>query len=150
MIWGLIAVVPLLSMLSFEGNSTNLTLALSWNSFGAYQWGNNTYQVEIWKMLVSHPIQLFIAIFKGGLLYLVYIGAQVMNAMHMLPAIVSEKYPGFQLHIMVKTFIIYALPFVLYWTIAKRRLPSETEQQNYPTTEETGNDHSRAAERDTK
>ncbi len=126
-IWGLIAVVPLLSMLSFEGNSTNLTLALSWNSFGAYQWGNNTYQMEVWKMLVFHPIELFIAIFKGGLLYIVYLGAQVSNAMHMLPSIVSEKYPTFQLHIMIKTFIIYALPFFLYWAMVKIHLLSETE-----------------------
>ena len=126
-IWGLIAVVPLLSMLSFEGNDSNLTLALSWNSFGSYGWGNNTYQMEIWKMLLFHPVELFIAIFKGGLLYVVYLGAQIWDGMHMLPRIVSEKYPIFQLHIMVKTFIIYALPFFLYWAMIKSHLLGETE-----------------------
>ena len=124
-VWGLIAIVPLLSMLSFEGNSTNLTLALFVNKYGGYGWGNNTYQIEIWKMLVFHPQELFIAIFKGGLLYIVYLGAQIWNVMHMLLAIVWEKYPIFQLHIMVKTFILYALPFVLYWAMAKSRLLNE-------------------------
>ncbi|HDY87872.1 MAG TPA: hypothetical protein ENH82_07130 [bacterium] len=124
-VWGLIAIVPLLSMFSFEGNSTNLTLAHSWNTFGAFRWGNNTYQVEIWKMLVFHPQELFIAIFKGGLLYIVYLGAQIWDIMHMLPAIVSKKYPIFQLDIMVKTFILYAFPFVLYWVVKKGRFLNE-------------------------
>lgn len=121
-VWGLIAVVPLLSMLSFEGNSTNLTLGLSWNTFGTWRWGNTTYQMEMWKMLLFHPYELFIAIFKGGLLYIVYLGARLSDAMHMLPPVVSKKYPVFQLHITVKTFIIYALPFFLYWVMMKGRL----------------------------
>ncbi len=126
-VWGLIALVPLLSMLSFEGNSSNLTLTVFVNKFGRGGWGNNTYQLEAWNMLVFHPVELFIAIFKGGLLYIVYLGAQIWDVMHMLPAIVSEKYPVFQLHITVKTFIIYALPFFLYWAMTKIHLLSETE-----------------------
>ncbi len=127
-VWGLIALVPLLSMLSFEGNSSNLTLAPFVNSSGSLQWGNNTYQIEIWKMLVFRPYELFIAIFKGGLFYIAYLGAEVLGAVrNMLPSIVYEKYRVFQLHITVKTFIIYALPFVLYWVVRKGRLLNQKE-----------------------
>jgi len=51
----------------------------------------------------------------------------MLDVMHILPAIVSEKYPTFQFHIMIKTFIIYALPFFLYWAMMKSHLLSETE-----------------------
>jgi hypothetical protein len=124
-IWVLIAFIPLLSMLSFEGNSSNLTLTRFVNSYGVRSWGNTTYQLEVWKTLLFHPYELLIAIFKGGLLYIVYLGAHLSNSMQMLPRILAEKYPAFQLHIAIKTFIIYALPFLLHWIMLKSRMLNE-------------------------
>lgn len=117
-LWIFIALFPLLSMLSFEGNNTTLTLTILEDKFE--KWGNVTYQLEVWKMLFFHPLELSIAIFKGGLLYLIYLMAHLFNAANLLPAIVLEKYPEFRFSALVKTIIIYTIPFILY-NISRRK-----------------------------
>lgn len=125
-IYGLIAILPLLSMLSFEGNSSNLTLSIVDIYLGTRDWGNNTYQLEVWKTLLFHPKESLIAVFKGGPLYLIYLTSVLFNAINKLPSIILEKYPIFQFTVMVKVFIIYTLPFFLYWIVRKSRLLKET------------------------
>jgi len=111
----LIAIFPILSMLLFEGNNTNLTLKIIKQYFEITDWGNNFYQVEIYKTLIQNPIGFFISIFKGGPLYLIYLTAQIFHLNKFLPFIVLEKYPVFNIRILIKTIIIYIFPFVLYF-----------------------------------
>ena len=117
----LIAIFPLLSMLSFEGNNTNLTLSMIKEYFGGMDWGNNTYQLEVWKTLLFNPAGFFIAIFKGGALYLVYLGSLLLGCTHLLPAVIKEKYPYFEISVLMRTCILYALPFLLYWLTARKK-----------------------------
>ena len=110
----ILSILPIASMVVFEGNSTNLTLHLKEQYFGLTDWGNKFYQVEIWKTLFLNPSEIFKAVFKGGPLYLVYLIAQIFHLNKFLPAIVLEKYSVFNIKILIKTIIIYIFPFILY------------------------------------
>jgi len=109
----LLAIVPVLSMLSFEGNTGNLTLKVIDQGFGVTDWGNNTYQLEIYKTLFLHPVEYFICIIKGGPLYLVYLASHFLGHSNALPAVVKQKYIFFETATLIKTLMIYLLPFVL-------------------------------------
>lgn len=106
---GVAALFPLFSMLCFEGNNSTLTLDVVRLHKG-YGYANHTYQWEIWKMLFTSPGEWMTAVFKGGLLYWIYVGANFTGQTHLLPAIVLEKYPEFRPDILLKVLIIYALP----------------------------------------
>ncbi|MCK5579849.1 MAG: hypothetical protein KAJ18_01100 [Candidatus Omnitrophica bacterium] len=111
-----IAIFPFLSMICFDGNNTNLTLKpLNDGYFGRGGSDNLTYQLEVWKTVLFHPIQFSIAIFKGGVLYLVYLASLIFRVDSKLPAVVLSRYPVFDLSVFIKMVIIYFLPFVLYW-----------------------------------
>src|SRR3990167_7582678 len=103
----LIALPPLLSMLAYEGNSSNLTLSL----IPGNDWNNLSYELQVWKTLVQHPAEFIIAIIKGGPLYLVYLTATLFHLQVFLPAIVLEKYSSFQLTTLIKVLILYLAPF---------------------------------------
>jgi hypothetical protein len=109
----LIAVVPMLSMLSFESNNTNLTLKIIDHGFGGISWGNDTYQLEIYKTILTSPIQYLIGIFKGGPLYLAYLMLQFLGLKKYLPAVILKKYAIFELATLIKMVIVYLLPFML-------------------------------------
>lgn len=109
----LIAIIPILSMLSFESNNSNLTLKLIDQRFGVIDWGNNTYQFEIYKTILTRPIQYLIGILKGGPLYFVYLLSTFFGYKKYLPGAVSEKYAIFQLSTFIKTLLIYLFPFML-------------------------------------
>ena len=111
----ILSIFPIASMIVFEGNGTNLTLHLREQYFGLTDWGNKFYQVEIWKTLFINPVEIFKAVFKGGPLYLIYLTAQIFHLNNLLPAIVLEKYPVFNIKILIKTIIIYIFPFILYF-----------------------------------
>jgi len=115
----MVAVFPVLSMLAFEGNSTNLTLDYVKQYFGISGWGNNTYQLEIWKTLFSHPIDFLTSVFKGGPLYFVYLTAHLFNFENLLPEILINKYSEFKIDVLIKTLIIYILPFLMYFFTKK-------------------------------
>ena len=114
----IVSLLPILSMLAFEGNSTNLTLYSIEQYFGFTNWGNNTYQLEVWKTLFTQPIDFLISIFKGGLTYFIYLIAHVFNLKNHLPAIIN-KYPEFKTTVLIKTLIIYIFPFLLYFFTKK-------------------------------
>ena len=82
----LISVVPVLSMLAFEGNSSGLTLTNAMEYFGEADWGNNTYQWNIWKMLIKQPVALMGVIFKGGAVYVVYCLKVLMQRRYCSPS----------------------------------------------------------------
>ena len=112
---GIIAIFPLLSMLCFEGNGTNLTLKDITQYFGRAGYGNNTYQVEVWKTLLFYPSEFLVAIFKAGPLYIFYLGSLLCGCGLKLMPIVVEKYPIFDSRVAIKIGILYLLPFLLYW-----------------------------------
>jgi hypothetical protein len=109
----LIAVVPVLSMISFESNNGNLTLRVIEQGSGISAWGNNSYQMEIYKTILTDPVQYSVGILKGGPLYLVYLTALALGAKQYLPGIVLEKYSIFQFSTLIKMAIVYSFPFLL-------------------------------------
>jgi hypothetical protein len=113
-----IAVVPVVSMFSFEGNNNTLTLILN----GEKGWSNPTYQLEIWKMIFLHPAQYMIVLFKGCALYLVYLTAHFAGFGAKLPYIILEKYPIFSSIILIKVFIIFMFPLFMYFIIFKKKI----------------------------
>lgn len=118
----ILAIFPILSMLVFEGNSTNLTLHLKEQYFGLIDWGNKFYQVEIWKTLFLYPVEFLKALLKGGPLYLIYVTSNIFNLFQKLPEIIHEKYPIFKLDIFLKTLLIYLTPFILFFIIRIRTI----------------------------
>lgn len=107
---GLLAVQPLLSMLMFDGNNTNLTL----RRMETVGWGNPTYQLEIWRTILWSPSEAAIALFKGGPLYLIY-GVSVLFGMGArLPSLVLERYPVFDVAVLIKSVLLYGTPFMAF------------------------------------
>lgn len=108
----LLSILPVLSMISFEGNNTNLTLKVIDQGFGVLDWGNNTYQAEIYKTILTSPVQYLTYIFKGGACYLIYLFS-ILLKQNNLPAVIYEKYNVFQAATLIKTLIVYVFPFLL-------------------------------------
>lgn len=108
-----IAVIPMLSMISFEGNDGNLTLKLMDQGAGFATFGNTTYQLEIYKTILTRPLQYFFVMLKGGPAYLSYLAATFTGCQKHLPMGIYEKYVVFQLPILFKTILIYLFPFAL-------------------------------------
>lgn len=110
--FGFIALFPLLSMLCFEGNPGNLTLHVSEKWSG---WKNPTYQLEVWKTALFHPMEFSIAVLKGGPLYLIYLFTVIFDKTSILPEIVFQKYPVFDIQVLIKSVIIYLSPIGFYF-----------------------------------
>ncbi|MBF0239913.1 MAG: hypothetical protein HQM12_19610 [SAR324 cluster bacterium] len=113
-----LAILPLASMLLFEGSPHNLTL---FPMDGV--WRNPTYQLEVWKTILFSPITACVTIFKGGALYLIYLVSTLFGLQHRLPSIVLEKYPVFDSMILIKTIILWLYPLFCLWVyqmISKR------------------------------
>lgn len=115
----IIGVMPLLSMLAFEGNSSSLTLTNTMEYFGMTDWANNAYQINVWKTLVEQPLSFGVAVFKGGPLYIVYCLNVLMHHQGALLARVKDQYPSFSCITFFRTLFIYCLPFLL-WMVTLR------------------------------
>jgi len=113
------ALLPVFSMLSFEANNSNLTLKLIDQGFGARDYGNNVFQLEIYKTMLTTPVQFVFGILKGGLLYIVYQLSTVLGLNKYLPAVIMDKYAIFELPAFIKTLFIYLLPFGLLFIYNK-------------------------------
>ncbi len=109
-----LAILPMMSMLAFEGNATNLTMTLTEQYFGVHDWSNNTYQAEIWKTLLFHPAEMAKAVFKAGPLYVIYLLTRATHTAQALPAQVLQKYKSFDPVVAVKMAVLYLIPFILY------------------------------------
>lgn len=124
--WGCVslAIFPTLSMLVFE-HSTKTGLDPVVNAFGQRGWGNLNYQVEVWKLFLLHPIEFLYSFLKSGPAYIVYVIAQFLHVSTALPA-KFRVYNTFFFHIMIKTFLIYSVPWALYFAtrLGSRFLPS--------------------------
>ena len=117
----LLSLLPLFSMLCFEGNPDNLTLHTGYKIKWLGGWDNPTYQLEVWKTFLFHPKEFLIAVFKGGPLYIIYLIALAFKIESILPGIVLEKYPHFEVNILIKSIIIYSSPFMFHFIFS--RLP---------------------------
>lgn len=105
----LFSVFPVASMLCFEGNPEGLTLHIVQQD-GRSDWGNNTYQLEVWKALV-HPKEFAQATLKGIPAYVAVMGLNVLGQRERVPAKLSEKYPqGFVLLTLERVLILLAVP----------------------------------------
>ena len=124
MAMGFLSILPVMSMLCFEGNPEGLTLHLS-DKWGG--WQNPMYQLEVWKTLLFDPMGFCKAIFKGGPLYLIYLIAVAAGKVNALPDIVAAKYPQFDFSVLIKSIIIYSLPFILFYLYKIPRLFTKTE-----------------------
>ena len=107
-ILAIISIYPIFSMLSYEG-------VVKMSECGYNSKIVNIYHLDIWKTFFNTPKTFIINLLKGGLLYIIYLAAQLFNLNKFLPAIVIEKYPVFNIRIFIKTIIIYIFPFVLYF-----------------------------------
>ncbi|MFH0855119.1 MAG: hypothetical protein V1869_01175 [Candidatus Omnitrophota bacterium] len=117
----IIAILPVLSMLSFEGNNTNLTLRVIDQGFGVASWGSNTYQMEIYKTIVTKPVDYLAAILKAGPVYLAYLLSALPGLKRYLPEAVYDRYGVFRSATLIKTTLVYLFPFVLLWIYKKRQ-----------------------------
>lgn len=123
LIFGLLALISMFSVLCFEGNATNLNLNTEYlikaGKASLWSGGNSFYQLEVWKTLFFHPTEFFVAIFKGGFLYLIYVFSFLFGYYGKLPMIVFEKYPLFRPDILVKVIAAYIFPFFMYFVFKK-------------------------------
>ena len=115
----LLSLIPLFSMLCFEGNPDNLTLHKGYKIKWIGGWDNPTYQLEVWKTFFFHPKEFLIAIFKGGPLYIIYLITLALKMEYILPGVVLEKYPHFELNVLIKSIIIYSSPFVFHFIFSR-------------------------------
>ena len=122
-IWLLIAAFPVLSMLCFLGNGDNLGFWSAEQYFGVPGPGNNTFQMEIWEMLLFTPGQLILVLIQGGIFYLIHVFCVMFECVRALPNAVYVRYPVFSGLIFLKICMMYAWPFLLYW-LFKQRGPS--------------------------
>lgn len=114
-ILALLSLPPVFSMLAFEGNSTSLTLNVITQYFGISGWGNNTYQLEVWKTAIFHPVEFVTVVLKGGVVFFAYVSATMFHFTSHLPGVIIEKYKTFDLIVVLKTVIVYSLPFLLFY-----------------------------------
>lgn len=120
----LLAIPPLFSMLCFEGNPTNLTLH-EIPQDGRVDWGNATYQLEIWKTCIFHPAEFLQVIAKGVPAYAAMMFFSIFGKLQVLPGALLEKYPaGLQSLTLVRTALLLLLPFAtgfFYFLLQGRR-----------------------------
>jgi hypothetical protein len=123
---GLTSLLPLLSMLLFQGNGTTLTLSYI-PVKGAVGQGmdfdNATYQIEVWRTVFLAPKEFVVALLKGVPAYLGYLAWILTAHSARLPAALLEKYPTFESRVLFQTLLLLALPYGLYLS-ARRYLKS--------------------------
>jgi hypothetical protein len=105
----LFSIFPVASMLCFEGNPEGLTLHIVQQD-GRTDWGNNTYQLEVWNALL-HPKDFAQATLKGIPGYVAVFGLSALGQRALVPAKLLEKYPdGFIWRTLARVLILLAIP----------------------------------------
>jgi len=126
-LWGTLAVLPVISMLLFEGYT--LTLQKIEQYFGVIGWGNNIYQIHVWETFLFSPGEFFYIAYNRGLRYIVYLVYVGMDFFHVRPLNYFRSYPEFHFYTAIRTVILLLLPFLLYGinllVSAKRRLKQD-------------------------
>lgn len=110
----LVAMLPTMSMLVFEGTGTKLTLEYAPQYFGEAGWGNNIYQLQVWSSVSLDPLNTLVIIFKGGAMYLLVLLSEFLHVTENVPVFLRTKYSSFSPEILIRVIIIYALPVIAY------------------------------------
>lgn len=127
--WGslLILLMPLMSMWCFE--HPGLYLGVIQQSFGRSDYGHATYQGAVWQTVIT-PAKFFWVIYQGGISYLHYL-FYIINNHFCFPAKtwiynflpIDKKINlvllPFEIKILVRTTIIYLMPFGIGWILRK-------------------------------
>jgi hypothetical protein len=111
--WALIAIPPVLSMICFEGNAGNLELYRSVQDFGVGDITNNLYQFHVWEIALFKPQQFIDIISKGGVEYVHFLSVHILQKAGLLINQYFMLYSAFDGAVLLKTLMIYALPFVM-------------------------------------
>lgn len=117
-----ISIYPILSMLSYEGIVKMTECYYS-------PIVRNYYHIDIWKVIFSNPKDYITSIIKGGPLFIIYLFSKVFGFFKVLPQIVQEKYIIFGLDVLIKTILLYIMPFIMYFFVKifkfekKKKLP---------------------------
>lgn len=111
------ALLPLGSMLLFE-NAQGLTLQQIEQYFGVSGWGNNLYQLNVWKTIFETPLTAVALMCKGGPLYVAMLLREIGGREHIFPHLQQQVYDRFSLELFVKTLLIYALPLLFSSVLA--------------------------------
>jgi len=120
-VWLSLALLPVLSMVCFLGNQSSLALSGVEQYFGVPGPGNNTFQMEIWEMFLFAPGQLVVVLLKGGFFYLWHMICVMFEGVGILPNIIFIRYPVFGGVTLIKICSLYALPFLLYGMLRRKR-----------------------------
>ncbi|MCD4779980.1 MAG: hypothetical protein K8S27_05450 [Candidatus Omnitrophica bacterium] len=108
-----LAILPVLSVLAFEGRQA-LNLANYQQYFDATGYGNNFYQVEVWKIFLFQPFELVKIIFQKGIMYFLYLFLVCLSKMDVIQDVYIREYIYFDFRVLIKTMILYVIPFVCY------------------------------------
>ncbi len=109
-----VAVFPILSMVAFEASGGALHLSVADSGFGQSGWDNPHYQVKVWEIFLFYPLEALHIVFDAGVFYILNILAKLVHAQHLLSAAMIKNYLVFDWGVLIKTMIVYALPFGLY------------------------------------
>lgn len=115
--WGLI---PLFSMLVFE-HRPSVGLSVITTEFNYTNWGNLTYQIEVWKLVFLHPFEAIYSVFKAGPAFFVFAVTSLLKLDSLLPAKFKEIYPEWSWKLLVEAALVYMLPWILYFGTRKSK-----------------------------
>ncbi len=117
----LLALFPVLSMISFTGNESNLMFGPAEQYFGQPGPGNDTFQMEIWEMLLFTPQDLLPVVLRGGPFYLIHVFCVLFECTEILPNVIYIRYPVFSGWVFLKIGLLYACPFYVFALVGWRK-----------------------------
>jgi len=112
------SVLPLVSQLLYEATPTTY-LNIVITEFGERNWGNLNYQIEVWKIALLRPGYFIYSVIKSGPAYLAYVAANLVGVGERLPLKFRDVYASFDPQLVIKTFLLYLMPWGLYALLSR-------------------------------
>jgi hypothetical protein len=109
-------------MILFEGNDTTLTLKPI-QLDGRVDWGNLTYQYEVWKTVVTHPKEALFIFFKGSPAYISYLLATATGLTRYLPSLVRSKFAEADWTLLLRCTFLFSFVVIGAYTPLWLKLP---------------------------
>lgn len=110
----IVCMLPLFSMLVFESVKQVLDMEYIQQYFGVSGWGNNEYQLNVWKALFLHPSIFWSALFRGVPLCLfACVSTLQQQPDHFFLGL--SHYWQMWFALVFKVVLILCLPFLLTW-----------------------------------
>lgn len=110
----LMAMFPVVSMLFYCGNQTSLDFYGVMQYFDLEAYGNNTFQLESWEIILFSPVHGLFVLAQGGLLYLYYLLRVILQTTDTMPTFLYARYPEFKVWVLARVLMIYSAPFCFY------------------------------------